>query len=277
MPNISSIYQSAKEHWGLLQLGHEWLTLLDYLSIASPTPKSFLEIGTAKGGSLFCFASLFEGPFISIDNCFGNFGGIGDRAAANQRNAALRSTFPHREFKFFEGSSHSLLMRDSVADYLKQTPSGPLVDVLFIDGDHSEIGTLCDFALYSPLVNPNGYIIFHDIKDTDLHRNAKCFVAEVWKHIKKIYPASQIRTFLDPQEDWGGIGMIYLQGETHKQWKKYEVGKEKEKYIYDVLLPNGKVYLDCWVSNDTIISSDGSRNSWPVSEVLIRPSGRLLP
>jgi predicted O-methyltransferase YrrM len=40
---------------------------------------------------------------------------------------------------------------------------GP-VDLVFIDGDHSEAGCALDWSLWAPLVAPGGHVVFHDAR-----------------------------------------------------------------------------------------------------------------
>lgn len=46
------------------------------------------------------------------------------------------------------------------ADAVQDVP--PLIDLLFIDGDHSAGGVRADWENYSPLVRRNGLVLFHD-------------------------------------------------------------------------------------------------------------------
>jgi predicted O-methyltransferase YrrM len=41
------------------------------------------------------------------------------------------------------------------------------VDLLFIDGDHSEAGCRLDWELWSPFVAPGGVVLFHDATGPD--------------------------------------------------------------------------------------------------------------
>jgi predicted O-methyltransferase YrrM len=41
------------------------------------------------------------------------------------------------------------------------------VDLVFIDGDHSYAGVLCDWLLYNSLVAPGGIVAFHDVATPD--------------------------------------------------------------------------------------------------------------
>lgn len=47
--------------------------------------------------------------------------------------------------------------------WLRAELAGELLDVLFIDGDHSEAGALADFGDYAPLVRPGGLVLVHDV------------------------------------------------------------------------------------------------------------------
>jgi predicted O-methyltransferase YrrM len=39
------------------------------------------------------------------------------------------------------------------------------VDLVFIDGDHSEAGCQTDWELWHPFVRPGGYVLFHDARE----------------------------------------------------------------------------------------------------------------
>jgi predicted O-methyltransferase YrrM len=41
------------------------------------------------------------------------------------------------------------------------------VDLVFIDGDHSEAGCRLDWELWSPFVAPGGVVLFHDASGAD--------------------------------------------------------------------------------------------------------------
>ena len=42
--------------------------------------------------------------------------------------------------------------------------SGPEVDLVFIDGDHTAEGSALDWELWHPLVAPGGHVVFHDAR-----------------------------------------------------------------------------------------------------------------
>jgi predicted O-methyltransferase YrrM len=60
----------------------------------------------------------------------------------------------------FGGSAE---VRSAAATY-KALPEA--VDLLFIDGDHTYAGVMCDWLLYHPIVAPGGIVAFHDVSST---------------------------------------------------------------------------------------------------------------
>ncbi|MFN6069283.1 MAG: class I SAM-dependent methyltransferase, partial [Pseudanabaena sp.] len=62
--------------------------------------------------------------------------------------------------------------------------NGDKIDFLFIDGDHTYEGVRQDYEMYSPLVQKGGYIAFHDINDTERHRQRNVHVAEFWNELE---------------------------------------------------------------------------------------------
>lgn len=99
------------------------------------------------------------------------------------------------------GNSHRIAIRDKVANIL----GSKKVDILFIDGDHSFQGCLHDFELYSPFVEKNGIIVFHDITHFNKWRHV-----EVWKVWERIKPYFTYREFAC-KENYG-IGTIIWNG-----------------------------------------------------------------
>ncbi|HSC35891.1 MAG TPA: class I SAM-dependent methyltransferase [Thermodesulfobacteriota bacterium] len=129
-------------------------------------PTIIVEIGSFIGYSSICFAQAMEdnnqkegivygidlfqphpkNPLFlkqDIDNPL-------QLAGENSKKAGLG----HR-IVFMKGSSHEL-----AKDLLSKID---LIDILFIDGDHTYNGVLRDYNLYHAKVRKNGLIIFHDI------------------------------------------------------------------------------------------------------------------
>lgn len=97
-----------------------------------------VNIGTEYGASLVCFRlgnSNCDIVGIDIDN---------SKAPKDLR------------IDFVDGDSSKLF------DVIRQ--AWPIIDVLFVDGDHSYQGALAD-TTYAELVDIGGYVIFHDCYD----------------------------------------------------------------------------------------------------------------
>ena len=80
------------------------------------------------------------------------------------------------------------------------------LDFLFIDGDHSYEGVLCDFMTYSPLVRTGGLIAFHDICEHPAE--AKCEVKKFWDELKGKIDPEHYSEFIAEPTNWGGIGVV---------------------------------------------------------------------
>jgi predicted O-methyltransferase YrrM len=129
--------------------------------VASNPPRTVLEIGTGRGGTLFLIAQVArqDALLVSIDLLDGvpRFGG---QPEYRRRERLYRS--------LGRGSQRVVLLdRDShlseTRSHLEQILAGAPLDVLFIDGDHTAAGVEADFHMYSPLVRSGGLVAFHDI------------------------------------------------------------------------------------------------------------------
>lgn len=164
-----------------------------------PAPASVLEIGTARGGTLFCWCALAapDATIISLDLPGGIHGG---GYPPWKLNLYRRFAGDKQKIHLLRGDSHNQAMLEEVKKIL---PPGGL-DFLFIDGDHTLPGVRSDYEMYSPLVKPGGAIIFHDIA---VHRpEFDCHVDELWNQIKQ---GRKYWEFVEePPQGMYGIGVI---------------------------------------------------------------------
>ena len=79
------------------------------------------------------------------------------------------------------------------------------LDFLFIDGDHTYEGVKKDYEDYKKYVKDGGWIGFHDIKNTEFHRNANCRVDLLWNELE-----GEKIEFIDNSSQYGGIGFIKI-------------------------------------------------------------------
>jgi predicted O-methyltransferase YrrM len=164
-----------------------------------PAPASVLEIGTARGGTLFCWCALAapDATIISLDLPGGIHGG---GYPPWKLDLYRRFAGDKQKIHLLRGDSHNQAMLEEVKKIL---PPGGL-DFLFIDGDHTLAGVRSDYEMYSPLVKPGGAIIFHDIA---VHRpEFDCHVDELWNQIKQ---GRKYWEFVEePPQGMYGIGVI---------------------------------------------------------------------
>jgi predicted O-methyltransferase YrrM len=145
--------------------------------------KIAVEIGSYDGGCLYAYKEIFEQVF-SID--------LEERSG-------------------LEGVCYIIEDSQEAFPVLKDGIGGKntKIDFLMIDGDHSYEGVKADFNLYHKLVRKGGIIAFHDILDTQLHRELFCRVDLFWDEINKDerFEAYEI---IDGDGAWGGIGILVV-------------------------------------------------------------------
>jgi cephalosporin hydroxylase len=163
-------------------------------------PQSVLEIGTARGGTLFlltCVAAP-EALLVSVDLKRGQFGGGYPAWRAPLYRSFAREA---QRVKLVTGDSHEPRIRKQVQRLLGGKP----IDLLFIDGDHSYEGVKKDFADYAPLVRSGGLVAFHDIVPRGPGKHGDPGgVPTFWPELKATYPDA---TEIVEDWEWGSCGM----------------------------------------------------------------------
>jgi predicted O-methyltransferase YrrM len=160
-----------------------------------------MEIGTAKGGTLFLFCQVANpmAKMISADLPDGKFGG-GYSSSKNRLYEAFAKA--NQEITLIRKNTHETETLDEVKNAL----NGQKLDFLFVDGDHTYVGVKKDFEMYSPLVRKGGVIAFHDIAKHPI--KTECEVNEFWDEIKNNYKFDEF------VENWKqgtyGIGVLYV-------------------------------------------------------------------
>lgn len=181
------------------QVKSEFLGLLNIFK--EKTPKVVLEIGTANGGTLFCFSKLApeDATIISIDLPGADFGG-----GYPKSKIPLYSSFRKRGQKMFlfREDSHA----EQTLEKLKEILNAEKIDFLFIDGDHTYEGVKCDFGLYGPMVSKGGLIAFHDIVEGPPEKVGG--VPRFWHEVKSQYRHVEIIENRDQSRY--GIGVLYV-------------------------------------------------------------------
>lgn len=169
--------------------------------LATLTPECALEIGTARGGTLFFLTRLASprATILSVDLPGGKFGGGYGRI-----RQWCYQRFARRDQRLYllRGDSHS----NAMLELVHATLGGRALDYLFIDGDHSYSGVKSDFEKYGPLVKKGGLIAFHDIADGPPENVGG--VPRFWNDVRYQY---RHREFIaDPRQGGWGIGVLYV-------------------------------------------------------------------
>lgn len=199
--NFERLLGMASDEFGITQMPVEIDGLIQRLNARSA--RSFIEVGTHKGGNSFLFSHAVptNQMGIGVDLCVQNAAKLKHFIREGQRYHALH------------GDSQTVRMRDQAAAFL----GGNLVDFLFIDGDHGYAGVKADFELYSPLVRPGGLIAFHDIcpdHKTLYGAETGCYAGEVyqyWAELKQQFPDHE-ELIQSPGQDGFGIGLLTWPG-----------------------------------------------------------------
>lgn len=194
------IKNSFFKEFSPMQVDSEFLNLLKVYR--EKGPKTILEIGSANGGTLFCFCrtGISDATLISVDLPEGGFGG-----GYPEWKKPFFETFKkeNQVLVLVRGDSHS---EDSVLR-IKKELKGRDIDFLFIDGDHSYEGVKKDFYLYKKFLEKGGIIAFHDIAPNGDPRLTGG-VPRFWSEIKDAYDTKE---FLENRDQKGyGIGVIFL-------------------------------------------------------------------
>lgn len=165
-------------------------------------PKRVLEIGTAKGGTLYlwCQAAADDATLISIDLPGGKFGGGYVEPRAELYRSFAR---PGQTLHLLRANSHA----DDTRKQIDELLGGEKFDFAFIDGDHTYAGVRDDFLHYGKLIRPGGVCLFHDIKPA--HHDAEIEVDQLWDQIKDKFESKEFIA-TDDQGRHLGIGMVRI-------------------------------------------------------------------
>lgn len=174
--------------------------------IAELCPRTVLEIGTCRGGTLFVFSRLSDpqAKIISIDLPRGDFGG-----GYKWFQVPILKAFARKgqAIHLLREDSHHPTTKKKVAALL----NGQDLDLLFIDGDHSYEGAKADFEMYGSFVK-NGIIALHDVAKHPASSGAQ--VSVLWEELKQKFEHREIVE--DPCQGWAGIGLIYIRASNQE-------------------------------------------------------------
>ena len=166
--------------------------------VAGVRPRTMLEIGTFRGGTLFIFSRLAaaDAVIVSLDLPVSWRGKLIRMA---QGPLFHRFTRAQQSLHLLREDSHRPASFAHVAAIRKDRP----LDFLFIDGDHAYEGVKADFELHSKAVRPGGMVAFHDIA-----MKPPCGVPQLWEELKPRYKHAEIVHERGPKSM--GIGVLWV-------------------------------------------------------------------
>lgn len=203
MKYTNEIIQNAISVHGYLHQSNEMNNCLSFLR--DKNLHGFIEVGCANGASFFCWASIIDGPKISVDlnHGFGLSDGLPGANTMDDVDAAYEATHPavkerndkwrkhFSDVRIVEGNS----MSATTIDKVRNTLDGATVGWIFIDAWHEYFAVMEDMKNFKQFLSPNGYIAFHDINQSESMK-------QFWKEMIETYD----NTITLP--DANGIGII---------------------------------------------------------------------
>jgi cephalosporin hydroxylase len=155
-----------------------------------------VEIGSAHGGTYWAWCRLATptAHLVSVD------------LPGNDAWDARVRSYPGPT------QTQTVIRADSHAPQTVRSLDGlrGLVDLLFLDGDHSYDGVRADFENYAPLVKPGGLIAFHDVESTN-HPASQ--VDQLWTQLRDLYDSHEIIDAVDDEQSGRyGIGVLFWHG-----------------------------------------------------------------
>ena len=171
-----------------------------YRLVSELEPSNVLEIGTARGGTLYLWAQAAktDARIASVDLPGGPFGG-GYRSC--------RIPFYHmfgrdqQQIELIRSDSHA----SETVDRVKEFFSGESIDFLFVDADHSLRGICGNLERYAPMVAEGGLIALHDVLKNPRHPDIEIW--RLWDRLRGLPGVSTLDQSLNVERVLG-IGLI---------------------------------------------------------------------
>lgn len=181
----------------LQQIPEEYSQLLTFFK--NSNIKNYLELGVALGGSFF-LNSIFLQKSLVKSHCVDSLAYKDvpwvqqTYEKINAKVKRLKEYFPSKEFIFTNATTD---------DFFKTNTQN--YDCIFIDADHEYEGVMKDYRNSLKFITTGGYLIFHDISNTNTG------VSRCWKEVKKERPTAITYEFCHETITNCGIGIIQIQ------------------------------------------------------------------
>jgi len=152
-------------------------TELEYVFNLMKDCKSYLEVGTAEGNSLYVLANAMpKGSKITYVD-------LGEKHTTPHRNVILDQLKDY-DVTAIHGDSNDFSTKARLS-------VDTLFDVVLIDAGHDDFNVAIDALFYGPLATK--YIIFHDIKMPDVNRAFEWYCKQ--RHECKNYRVVNSKTY----------------------------------------------------------------------------------
>ncbi len=176
-----------------------------YKIVLKLKPRRVLEVGTAKGGTLYLWTqtAVKDATIVSVDLPAGEFGGAYPVCRVSFYQAFARDD---QKLHLLRDDSHKFQTIQKVSEIFDRNP----IDFVFIDGDHTFEGVKADFFNYVTMVRPDGIIALHDILPR--HDLPEIQVDRFWQQLKKSY---RVRELIGAEGSGRkiGIGLVYVESQ----------------------------------------------------------------
>jgi hypothetical protein len=156
--------------------------------------KKILEIGSCSGGTAAALAST-GAKVVTMD--------IVDQSPWPWEEEEYKKQFPDASVYFVKGDSRTFYIASHVRP--KFNEGEELYDLVFIDGEHSDLSGYMDFKNYGEM---GKVIAIHDIHDWQTLRDDDWFPRTFWRMARED-GSFDLEDIVAP-ESTGGIGVIYL-------------------------------------------------------------------
>ncbi len=166
-----------------------------------------LETGLGFGRSAIHMLAAHGGRHIAVDPYQRDY----DYLALRNVEAAGLSN----RFDFHEDASHNVLPRLHL--------DGERLDLVFIDGDHKFDGILVDFYYADLLLDPGGYVVFHDtwMRSTQL---VASFIRKNKANYRRVAcPLRNMLVFRKSDRSDGRDGIHFMEFYTYRSLLKFRL------------------------------------------------------
>lgn len=211
-----------------LQEPYAWVGHLPFARwlVGELKPKLFVELGTHTGNSYFSICQGVAEESLKT-RCFAVDTWKGDEQAGFYGDESFQMVQTHNQAKFRDFST---LLRMTFDEALGRFENSS-IDLLHIDGLHTNEAVRHDFESWLPKLAPGALVLFHDIKVG----HGEFGVWKFWAELKERYP-----DHLEFRHSHG-LGILNIPGGSRRDWLNQE--KELGRSVVEVMQAAGEAAI----------------------------------